>query len=70
MSISAVEGGSANPGSFFPGGRTPNLTKYMKKNLLTLLLSSLALGSARADLIWYESFNYADGPVTNSGVVR
>ena len=36
--------------------------KYMKKNLLALILSCLAVASVRADLIWYESFNYADGP--------
>ena len=33
----------------------------MKKVLLGLLLSCLATVSVRADLIWYESFNYPDG---------
>lgn len=38
----------------------------MKKILLPLLLSSFAVVSVRADLIWYESFNYPDGSITNS----
>ncbi len=39
----------------------------MKKILLTILLSCLAMLSARADLIWYEGFNYPDGQIiTNS----
>lgn len=37
----------------------------MKKNALAILLSCLAIVSLRADLIWYEGFNYADGPTTN-----
>ena len=37
----------------------------MKKILLTLALASFAFVSARADLIWYEGFNYSDGPITN-----
>lgn len=37
----------------------------MKKVLLTVALSSLALTGLRADLIWYEPFNYADGNLTN-----
>jgi len=38
----------------------------MKKVLLPLLSSCLAIFSVHADLIWYEPFNYPDGPVTNS----
>lgn len=42
----------------------------MKKNLFSIvLLTCLAAVSVRADLIWYESFNYADGDIrTNSSV--
>src|ERR1043166_4091662 len=39
--------------------------KTMKKGLSAMLLACLAAMSARADLIWYEGFNYADGPTTN-----
>ncbi|MBE0541512.1 MAG: immunoglobulin domain-containing protein [Verrucomicrobia bacterium] len=35
----------------------------MKKTLLTALLTCLAIFSVRADLIWYEDFNYPDGPI-------
>jgi len=37
----------------------------MKKFLLAAALLGLAMFSMRADLIWYEGFNYADGPTTN-----
>ena len=38
----------------------------MRKNLLSvLLLTCLATVSVRADLIWYEGFNYPDGNITN-----
>ena len=40
----------------------------MKRVLLAALLSCFAIASVRADLIWYESFNYADGSLTNSGL--
>lgn len=35
----------------------------MKRTLLIALLSCLAIFSVRADLIWYEDFNYPDGPI-------
>jgi hypothetical protein len=35
----------------------------MKRILLPLLFSCLAILSVRADLIWYEGFDYADGPI-------
>jgi len=35
----------------------------MKRYLLTVLFSLATLVSVRADLIWYEGFNYADGPI-------
>jgi hypothetical protein len=38
----------------------------MKKHLLTLAISCLAAASLRADLIYYEGFNYADGQLTNT----
>jgi hypothetical protein len=39
----------------------------MKKTLLAALLFCLAVMTVRADLIWYDSFNYADGAIiTNS----
>jgi hypothetical protein len=39
----------------------------MKKYLLTLSVAALAVTAARANLIWYENFNYADGCIeTNS----
>jgi hypothetical protein len=38
----------------------------MKKILFSLILSASTLVTARADLIWYEGFNYPDGPITNS----
>src|SRR6266550_3746497 len=46
----------------------PNIksVKIMKKKLLPIIFSLLAATSVRADLIWYEGFNYADGPITNS----
>jgi len=37
--------------------------KIMKKRLLPILFSLLAAISVRADLIWYESFNYVDGNI-------
>src|SRR6266550_1601777 len=37
--------------------------KIMKKNLLSILFSLLAATSVRADLIWYEGFNYVDGNI-------
>lgn len=40
----------------------------MKKILIPLVLSLLTAASSRADLIWYEGFNYANGAITtNSG---
>ena len=40
----------------------------MKKLLSIYVFACLALVAARADLIWYEGFNYADGSIiTNSG---
>lgn len=38
----------------------------MKRILLSVFLSCFALASLRADLIWYEGFNYPDGPITNT----
>jgi hypothetical protein len=38
----------------------------MKKHLLTLAISFLAAASLRADLVYYEGFNYADGQLTNT----
>jgi len=42
----------------------------MKRNLLIAFLSLSTIASIRADLIWYEGFNYADGylPTVSSGV--
>jgi hypothetical protein len=37
----------------------------MKKNLFALVILAATLFSARADLMYYEGFNYADGPTTN-----
>jgi hypothetical protein len=37
----------------------------MKKYLLTFAISCLAAASLRADLIWYEGFNYPNGSITN-----
>ncbi len=37
----------------------------MKKFLLATLLACLTTISVRAELIWYETFNYPDGPTTN-----
>jgi len=39
----------------------------MKKLLIPFVFSLLALASTRADLIWYEPFNYADGPINLTG---
>src|SRR5437899_12526735 len=40
----------------------------MKKHLLTFAISCLAAASLRADVLWYESFNYPNGSIeTNSG---
>ena len=41
----------------------------MKKTLLALALTCLAFLSARADLIWYEGFNYADGSVITNSII-
>jgi len=38
----------------------------MKKVLLALLLPCLTIVSVRADLIWYEDFNYPDGPIISN----
>ena len=38
----------------------------MKRNLLLVLLACLTATAVRADLIWYEGFNYADGSLTNN----
>lgn len=38
----------------------------MKKHLLTFAMSCLAAASLRADLVWYEGFNYPDGSLTNN----
>ena len=35
----------------------------MKKLTTLVLLSFLAVASVRADVIWQELFNYADGPI-------
>lgn len=35
----------------------------MKKTLLSAWLTCLAIFCVRADLIWYEDFNYPDGPI-------
>jgi hypothetical protein len=40
--------------------------KIMKKVLLSTILSCLAFTSLRADLIWNEPFNYADGPIISN----
>src|SRR3989442_358767 len=39
----------------------------MKKNLLALFLSSLAVASLRADLIFTETFPYTNGPIGVTG---
>src|SRR5580765_4539068 len=39
----------------------------MKKNLLALFALCLCAMSSRGALIWYESFNYADGPIQTVG---
>ncbi len=39
----------------------------MKKTLVATLLTGLAALSLRADLIWYESFNYVNGPIIATG---
>lgn len=39
----------------------------MKKTLLASILLGLAVLATRADLIWYEPFNYADGPIIATG---
>ena len=39
----------------------------MKKILYLCLFSMLALLPLRADLIWYEGFDYADGPINVTG---
>lgn len=36
------------------------------KKVLPFLLTCLSAVLLRADLIWYEGFNYPDGPITNS----
>ncbi len=38
----------------------------MKKVLILITLLLMAVGSVRADLMWYEGYNYPDGPITNS----
>src|SRR5437879_11697469 len=38
----------------------------MKKSLLTALISLSAIGGVRADVIFNENFNYADGSITNN----
>jgi hypothetical protein len=38
----------------------------MKKHLLTFALSCLTAASLRADLVWYEGFNYPNGSLTNN----
>ncbi len=39
----------------------------MKKTLLASTWLCLAVLSVQADLIWYEPFNYADGPTIVTG---
>ena len=39
----------------------------MKTTLVATLLTGLAALSLRADLIWYESFNYVNGPIIATG---
>lgn len=39
----------------------------MKKLLLTLAVSCFAAASLRADLLWYEGFNYLNGPIIATG---
>src|ERR1035438_7021629 len=39
----------------------------MKRVLLALLLSCLAIVSVRADYIWNEGFNYTNGPIIVNG---
>jgi len=39
----------------------------MKKILPLLMFSVISVLSSRADLIWYEGFNYADGPINVTG---
>src|SRR4051794_6765683 len=41
----------------------------MKKNLLALLLSCLAVASVRADVVYTDSFNYVDGSLIAVGTV-
>ncbi len=38
----------------------------MKKTLITALMLLTAAMSLRADLIWYEGFNYANGPIISN----
>jgi hypothetical protein len=37
--------------------------KTMKRNILTILLSCLAIATLRADVVFNETFNYVDGPI-------
>ena len=49
------------------GKQKSKQTKYMKKTLLTAVLTCLAATALRADLIYYEPFNYVNGPIIAVG---
>ena len=42
------------------------MKRNLLRNLLVLMLFMLGIGSLRADLMWYEGYNYANGPITNT----
>jgi hypothetical protein len=42
------------------------MKRFLATSLFTVALTCLGAASARADLIWYEGFNYPDGNVTNT----
>ena len=39
------------------------MKRNLLRNLLVLMLLLLGIGSSRADLIWYEGYNYSNGPI-------
>ena len=41
----------------------------MKRSILALLLSLCSLVSVRADLLWYEDFNYANGAIETNSIL-
>src|SRR5580693_3649957 len=39
------------------------MKRNLLRNLLVLMLLLLGIGSSRADLIWYEGYNYINGRI-------